>query len=83
MRAQSQAAGSTSCCKLFSSDIAELYCMFHILVVDGHEDVAYLFEIILKIHGYRVTVAYDAPTALDMAVADWSDGVVPTTRCLG
>lgn len=50
--------------------------MFPILVVDDHEDVAYLFEPILKIHGYRVTVARDAPSALDMAVADWPDGVV-------
>lgn len=50
--------------------------MHHILVVDDHEDVAYLFERILKMNGYRVTVAYDAQTALDMATADWPDGVV-------
>jgi len=50
--------------------------MFHILVVDDHEDVAYLFERILKMHGYRVTVANDAPTALVMAAVDWPDGVV-------
>lgn len=76
MRVRSGPTGGNSCCKLLSSDTDELSCMFHILVVDDHEDVAYLFERILKIHGYRVTVACDGPTALDMAVADWPDGVV-------
>jgi CheY-like chemotaxis protein len=38
-----------------------------ILVVDDNRDGADLFSMVLRLHGYRVTTAYDGPGALEAA----------------
>lgn len=57
--------------------------MSHILIVEDHAAIAYLFERLLKLHGYRVSVAPDGVTALHIATQDWPDGVVTDYRMPG
>jgi CheY-like chemotaxis protein len=57
--------------------------MQHILIVDDVDMVAYSFQRYFEHHGYRVTVAYDGPSALAAIQNAPIDGVVTDYRMPG
>jgi CheY-like chemotaxis protein len=54
--------------------------MEHILIVDDAEPIAYAFQRYFENYGYRVTVAYDAPTALEKGSKEFLDGIITDFR---
>lgn len=55
----------------------------HVLIVDDEAGIVYVFRRYFELHGFRVSVAYDGPSALALSDSDPVDALITDYRMPG